>query len=83
MQQMHYPVQIILLPHASRPNIPIPSDIVLDILPVFQVFLVPHMSPQLSYQSNEADSTEDNLEELERSSDVDYEDKIADGSKAH
>ena len=39
--------------------------------------------PPLSYQANEADSTEDDLEELERFSDVDYEDEIADGSKTH
>ncbi len=39
--------------------------------------------PPLSYQANEDDSTEDDLEELERFSDVDYEDEIADGSKTH
>lgn len=39
--------------------------------------------PPLSYQTNETDSTEDDLEELERFSDVDYEDETADGSKTH
>ena len=39
--------------------------------------------PPLSYQANEANSTEDDLEELERFSDVDYEDEIIDGSKTH
>ncbi len=39
--------------------------------------------PPLSYQTDEADSTEDDLEELERFSDVDYEDETADGSKTH
>lgn len=39
--------------------------------------------PPLSYQTDETDSTEDDLEELERFSDVDYEDETADGSKTH
>lgn len=39
--------------------------------------------PPLSYQTAETDSTEDALEELERFSDVDYEDETADGSKTH
>lgn len=39
--------------------------------------------PPLSYQTDETDSPEDDLEELERFSDVDYEDETADGSKTH
>ena len=39
--------------------------------------------PPLSYQTDETDSTEDDLKELERFSDVDYEDETADGSKTH
>ena len=39
--------------------------------------------PPLSYQTDEAGSTEDDLEELERFSDVDYEDETTDGSKTH
>ena len=39
--------------------------------------------PPLSYQTDETDSTEDELEELERFSDVDYEDETVDGSKTH
>ncbi|HJA64966.1 MAG TPA: hypothetical protein H9955_01495, partial [Candidatus Mediterraneibacter cottocaccae] len=39
--------------------------------------------PPLSYQTDETDSTEDDLEELERFSDVAYEDETVDGSKTH